>query len=103
MTNRTNVASVSDNARLLPSADLWQATHNALCEGAWSRAVSLLDALGQRSDFSDQLLSLDAYTSAARAAGASDLSDRRAQGVRTQLADRIDMVNWRVDHRAEGY
>lgn len=69
--------------------DLWDETHTALCAGEWSKARSLLDDLGQRSDVVDLLLDLSQYERASGKALSVDF--------RPVIQDRIDLVNGKIE------
>ena len=74
------------------TSNLWEQTHKTLCAGEWSKARSLLDDLGQRSDVVDLLLDLSQYE---RASGKTLSVD-----FRPLIQDRIDLVNGKIDtHR----
>lgn len=78
---------------------LWTATHAALMAGQWGQARALLDALGQRSDFSDRLCSLETYERAARLDGVAPA----VGSYRSVLSDRLLEIDWRCERRADGY
>lgn len=76
----------------LSTTVLWDQTHTALCEGEWSKARSLLDDLGRRSDVVDLLLDLSQYERASGKALSVDF--------RPVIQDRIDLVNGKIEaHR----
>lgn len=74
-------------ARTLDTDTLWERAHTALCHGHWSEARAWLDELGNRSDNTSTLCSIDTYMKD-RAVS----PDLRA-GLRSLMADRIDLVN----------
>jgi len=65
------------------TTELWQATHDALCQGSWSAARRLLDDLGLRRDNVDRLSSAESY-------GVPEM-------LRGVIGDRIDLVNSKTE------
>lgn len=64
------------------TTNLWTATHDALCDGRWADARTLLDELGLRTDVVDCLSSAQAY-------GVPPM-------LHDVIQDRINVVNARV-------
>ncbi len=67
----------------MKTLELWQLTQNALCNKEWSKARTLLEDLGKRTDNTDLLLSARAYGCPEHLIGV--------------IQDRIDLVNSKVE------
>lgn len=80
------------------TTELWHDTHTALCAGHWSAARRMLEELARRSDYTDQLSALTAYTTALELRGTPKVLDR---GFAQLLVDRIEAVNARAERNAD--
>jgi hypothetical protein len=79
---------MSIDISIMPTSELWEATHKALCEHQWGIARALLDDLGLRRDNVDMLSSASQY----------GLTVEYGDFVNV-IRDRIDLVNMKASNR----